>query len=41
MGRLKEYLLTQMVLHDATNEFIFNKSFFYETLDTTDCDTRL
>lgn len=48
MARLKEYLLIQKVLHEAgksrlyaTNEFIFNKSFFYETLDTTDCDIRL
>jgi len=38
MGRTKE-LYEQMVLQDATNEFIFNKSFFYETLDVPDTVT--
>jgi|CoawatStandDraft_6_1074263.scaffolds.fasta_scaffold168519_2 hypothetical protein len=39
MGRTKE-LYEQMVLQDATNEFINNK-FFYETLDIQEHDNRV
>jgi hypothetical protein len=37
MGRTKE-LYEQMMLQDTTNEFIVNKSFFYETLNIPECD---